>query len=463
MVDPLLLAELGPSVVRVTRRLVRFRGDGSGLERLSWGQQDLLDAMRRQESWIPLGAVVPLPAGTTVDSVAADLAFLVSRNQTLRTTLRFDPDGDRQVVAEAGEVPLDIVDAADDADLGSLAWEVAGRYQEIDYDYVSEWPVRAAVIRHQGVPTHLAMVACHLVTDGHGAYRMWQDLADRDPATGQARTPAARMQPMEQARWQHSEVGQRHSRAALRHWERLLWTVPARRFPAPVDRGHPRYWQGRFRSPALQLGVRSIVARTQVDTAPVLLGLYAVAMARLVGVNPVVVRTIVSNRFRPGFEAVVAPINQAGLCVLDVAGVTVDQVVAAAQRIAFVAYKYAYYDPRQLAELIARIGRERGEEIDLACYFNDRRFGRPDGMTGPPPSPDQLEAAVPLSTFEWERKEDEPFERLFLHINHSPDEADFTICADTHHLSPEHMQACVREMEAVAVAAAFDPAVKARP
>jgi hypothetical protein len=463
MVDPLVLAELRPSVVNVTRRLIPFRGEGSGVAPLSWGQRDLLDAMRRQESWIPLGVVVPLATGTTVDDVAADLAYLMSRNQTLRTRLRFDTGGVKQVVSEAGEIALDVVDAADDADLPVLGDEISGRYQEIDYDYASEWPVRTAVIRHQGVLTHLVIVACHLITDGFGAHQMWTDLAERDPATGQPRAPMAPMQPLAQARWQRSEAGRRHSEATLRHWERLLWTVPARRFPDPVDRGSPRHWQGIFRSRALQLGVRSIVARTQVDSAAVLLALYAVALVRLIGVNPVVVRMLVGNRFRPGLERVVAPITLPGLCVLDVAGRTVDQAVMAARRAAFVACKYAYYDPARLSELIDEVSRERGEQIDLNCYFNDRRIGLPDGMEGPAPTPDELDAALPLSSFEWERKEDSPFERLFLHIDHSLDSAHFVICADTHYVSPADMQACVREMETVAVAAAFDPAVKALP
>lgn len=456
-----VLSKLGPPVTAVTRRLVPFAGEGAGVERLSWGQQDLWEAMQRQQSWLPLGAVVPLPPGMTVEAAAADLRFLVSRNQTMRTRLRLGVDPPEQVVSGTGEAALDIVDVAGTGDPAAVAEDVSDRYQEHDYDFATEWPVRMAVIRHKGALTHRVTVVCHLVTDGHGARLMWADLASRDPDTGEASTPPARMQPMEQARWQRTAAGERHCQAALRHWERLLRTVPARRFPDPVDRGSPRHWQGRFRSPALQLAVRAIAARTEVDSAPVLLALFAVAVGRLTGICPVVVRVLVGNRFRPGLERAVSPITEPGLCVLDLAGLTVDEAVRAARRTAFVAYKYAYYDMRRMEELIARVGRERREELDLGCYFNDRRFGRPDGMLGQPPAPEQLRAAVPRSSFEWERKEHVPFERLFLHVNYAPDEADFTICADTHYLSPADMQACVREMESTAVAAAFDPTAPA--
>jgi hypothetical protein len=453
-----MLSELGPPVTAVTRQLVPFVGEGCGVERLSWGQQDLFDAMQRQQSWLPLGAVMPLAPGTTLDGAEADLRFLVSRNQTMRTRLRFGADGERQVVSGTGEFALDVVDVLDCGDPAVVADDVATAYQESDYDFTTEWPVRMAVVRHKGVLTHRVTVVCHLVTDGHGARLMWADLASRDPVTGEASTPPAPMQPMEQARWQRTEAGERHCQAALRHWDRLLRTVPARRFPDQVDRGSPRHWQGRFRSPALQLAIRSITARTEVDSASVLLALYAIAVGRLTGINPVVARVLVGNRFRPGLDRAVSPITQPGLCVLDLAGITIDEAARLARRTAFVAYKYAYYDMRRMEELIARVGRERGEQIDLTCYLNDRRFGRTDGMLGPPPAPEQLRAAVPRSTFEWERKEDEPFERLFLHVNYAPDEADFTICADTHYLSPAEMQACVRKMESAAVAAALDPA-----
>lgn len=453
------LSDLGPPVTAVTRRLVPFAGEGAGVAELSWGQQDLWNAMRRQQTWLPIGAVEPLPGGQTVEQAAADLRFLVSRNQTMRTRLRFDPDGVKQVVSNAGAVPLDIVDVADPDDPAAAAVDVSTRYHESDFDFTTEWPVRMAVIRHKGVLTHRVTVLCHLVADGHGARLMWADLAARDARTGQASTPPAPMQPMEQVQWQRTDAGQRQCQAALRRWERVLRTVPVRRFPDPVDRGDPRHWQGRFRSPALQLAIRAITARTGVGSAPVLLGLFAMVVWRLIGINPVVVQVLVSNRFRPGLDRAVCPVMQPSLCVLDVAGASVDQAVRVARRAAFVAYKYAYFDPHRMAELVARVGRERGAEIDLGCWFNDRRFGRPDGMLGPPPTPEQLRAALPRSTFHWERKENEPFERLFLHVFYAPDEVELMICADTHYLSPAGMQACVRQMEAIAVASALEPDV----
>jgi hypothetical protein len=45
---------------------VGFAGDGAGVGALSWGQQDIWQAMVRQKSWLPNGAWGPLAPGTTV-------------------------------------------------------------------------------------------------------------------------------------------------------------------------------------------------------------------------------------------------------------------------------------------------------------------------------------------------------------------------------------------------------------
>ncbi|HKT04659.1 MAG TPA: hypothetical protein VJT31_34515, partial [Rugosimonospora sp.] len=205
-------------------------------------------------------------------------------------------------------------------------------------------------------------------------------------------------------------------------------------------------WEAEFRSPALHLAARALAARTTVDDSPLMLALFALALTRITGINPVVVQVVVSNRFRPGLAETVSPVNQTGLCVLDIADLSVVDAIRHTAKRALVAYKYAYYDPVRLDELVARHGRERGEDLDIACYFNDRRaFGaRPE-----PPDRD----SVAGSEFRWNRRQDDPWERLFLHVENVPGTAALTLCADTHYLSPHHMEALVRGMEAVAVEA----------
>ena len=86
---------------------VTFQGDGSGVERLSWGQWELWEGLDRLGTWMPIGTARPLPPGTTVDTVVDRLRFLMSQYQTMRTRLRFDPDGPKQVVYGSGEITLE--------------------------------------------------------------------------------------------------------------------------------------------------------------------------------------------------------------------------------------------------------------------------------------------------------------------------------------------------------------------
>jgi hypothetical protein len=435
-----------------------FDLDDAGEEELTWGQADLWLAMRRMRTWLPIGGVSVLPAGATVDRIVDNLRFLVGRHQSLRTRLRLPPGQPaRQVVTGSGAIPVEVLETATGEDPAKLAEQVEQRFRETGYDFTADWPIRTAVIRHHGVPTHHVFIMCHLVTDVSGMVTMRTDVAARDPVTGRATTPAAQ-QPLELARWQRSPAGQRLSEAALRRWEEWLRTVPPSRFGDSPDPRRPRYWQVGFRSPALRLAVRALAARTGVDAGTVLLALFAVAVARTSGVNPAVTRVLVNNRFRPSLTNVVAPISHGGLLVVDVANTTVDEVLARTRRWAMSTYKYAYYDPYRMQELVDRVGLERGQPVDIGCFFNDRRVAREEPADGPIPARADVLAALPHSTYRCELQQDEPLERLFVHVNDAPDAVDLTVLTDTHYIAPADLQALICGMEELAVTAAFDPA-----
>src|SRR5512142_2080183 len=101
---------------------VPFSGTGAGTGPLSWGQIESWNAIRTLGHWMPIGGVEPVPPGTTVAGVAADVEFMMSRNATLRTRLRLAPgDEPLQEVFAAGETVLEVYDAtaADAADVAA--------------------------------------------------------------------------------------------------------------------------------------------------------------------------------------------------------------------------------------------------------------------------------------------------------------------------------------------------------
>jgi len=218
------------------------------------------------------------------------------------------------------------------------------------------------------------VVYLHLALDAHGMAALMADLAN----LGVVGAPVAGVQPLELARRQQTPAAQRQCDASMRHLERVLRTVPPHRFPSCPGDTEPSYRQLGYLSPATWLAARAVAARERLDTSPVVLAAYAVALARWTGISPVVVMVAVSNRFRPGLAQAVTPLAQVSPCVLDVAEVTLAEAVTRARQATIGAYKHAYYDPARRVELLAVVARERGVEVDLSCFFNDRRGrGRP--------------------------------------------------------------------------------------
>jgi hypothetical protein len=435
--------------------MVPFHGDGAGIAELSWGQREIWTAMRTQQSWIPIGGAGPVPPEQDVNYFVAALGFMVSRHQSLRTRLRFEPDGTvRQVVADRGEIPLHVVDVPDGDDPALAAEQLRHDFHENDFDYEREWPVRIAVVRQHGVATHLVALYSHFAVDGAGVRALIADAAH----LGTDAPPVTSLPPLAQAAWQESPAGQRLNRATQRHWRRQLARVSARRFADTDDEREPRHWQAWFHSPAAHLGMRSVMARTGSETSPVVLAAVAVGLARVTGHNPAALQVVVHNRFRPGLADTVSQIAQTGLCVIDVADITFDEAVERARQSTTSTYLNAYYDPDEMTELIAELGRERGEEFDLGCFFNDRRAQDNRESTDPLPTPEQIAAARAETTVRWGPHSDKPFERFFVHIQDTPDTLEVLAQSDTRYLPPDDLRAFLDVFESVLVGAAFDPA-----
>jgi len=436
--------------------LVPFDGERSGAGELTWGQLDIWAAMQRQQSSLGVGGAFPLPPGTTVADVAADLRFLMSRHESLRTRLRFAADGHpQQVVAKSGVAHLAVIDPGD-ADPAQVAASVHARYEDENFDHVRDWPIRWAVIAKNGFATHLVTIICHLAIDAMGAMALLDDLASRDPATGEAQRPVTELQPLDLAEMQRSPAVLRQNSAALRYWERTLWSVPARRFADSTDKRSPRYWQATYNSTASYLAMQFLTDRTGMSTSTVLLAAFAVVLTRITGSNPAVIQVVVDNRFRRSLANVVSPLCTSVPCVIDVADCTLEEAVARAGRASFNAYKMAYYNPLERAELEARISKERREVIDLSCFFNDRRIKslqEPDNEYLPAAA--DLRPALEHSTLTWGWRRDRPCDRCFFSVNNASEALCYELYADTHYLSPADIEACLRGLEAVIVEAAL--------
>jgi Condensation domain len=440
--------------------VVAFSGEGSGTADLSWGQQTVWRGIEARGTPIWLTGVEQFRDGTTMDDVAATMSFLMSRHQSLRTRLRRGDDGRmQQFLVSSGTAWLEIVDADDEADPYVFARELEATFDKADLDYAQGWPLRMAAVRHRGVPVYRVVAMCHTTSDGFGVLALLADLAARDPLTGAASGPVTAMQALEQARVQAGPTGQRQSRSAERHWERVLHAIPPRRFPESRDRRQPRWWEVTYDSPAAYLAMQAVAARTGVDTSPVLLAAFAVALARTTGVSLAVPRVQVNNRFRPRFADTVSPIAQTCPCVIDVAGISFDEAVTRAYRASMAAYKNAYFEPARIRALVAAAGHDRGEDIDVDLVYNDRRLDVPREAASSLPDPQELRAALPRTTLSWTDQSDEPTDSCHIHIRDSADSITVLVGFDTHYVSPADLEAVLRGVESALVEAAFDGSV----
>jgi len=448
--------------------LVSFAGEGSGAGDLTWGQQVVWRGIELSggEPNILTG-VTKLLDGTTEQDEADLLSYLMSRHQSLRTRLRRDDEGHvRQVLVDSGETYLEIADAPDDADPLVFARAVETEFEHAPHDCVKDWPVWMTLVRHRGVPAFRVMGMCHLTSDGFGVLTLINDMGGLDPASGVARQlapvsfkePVIGMQPLEEAQWQNGPAGLRRSGISERYWERLLRSIPPRRFPDSRDPSEPRGGFAIYDSPATYLAIQPIAARLQTDTSPVLLAATAVAMTRIGGTNPVVLRVYVSNRFRSRLADTVSPVAQTCPCVIDLAGVTFDEAVKRAMAASIAAFKHAYYKPARIREVLAAVSEERGEAIDLDCVYNDRRLIAPREADASLPEAADVRAALEHSTLRWENQSDTPADSFHIHIRDNAEPTvNVLVAADSHYVASADVEAFLRELEAVTVQAAFEP------
>ena len=440
--------------------LVPFEGEGAGTFELTWGQLEIWTAMCKQDSSLPMGGAMALWEGATLEQAATTLRYIMSRHQSLRTRLLFDPDSPdspRQTLHSTGEVPLQIVDIEADEDPQQVADELFERLAADKFDYADEWPIRMALVRKDGMATHAVAVYCHLAMDGQGLQALIADLSGLDLTATAAAPPSGALQPFDLARAQTEPDGVHQHEATVKRWRRQLAKVPARRFGLTDDERNPRHWQARYESPAAYLASQVICARTRADQTAVALAAITVELARITGQNPSVVQTVVHNRFRPGMADAVTPLAQTGLCVVDITDTTFDEIVARAWRSSIQAYMNSYYNPVLMDQMVAQLGRERGEEIDLACFFNDRRAQPTRTAEDPLPDAGQITEARNRSKLTWFPPTDVPAERFFITTEDLPDSLLLIMHTDTHCIPPGQIEQLLRGMEHMLVEAALDP------
>ncbi|GAA3463572.1 condensation domain-containing protein [Saccharothrix longispora] len=452
----------------VTRLPVRFSGPGAGTAPLTWGQKAILRDVRASGWTNNISGAHALPEGVTVEDLAGRLGRVMGKHPALRTRLGVDEEGDAcQVVAEAGEVDLEVVTFADELDRAEAVDH--GNRLWIDWlvEPITPWPLRMAVVRHRGVAVHLVLALDHLVADGTAALLVMADLGLGE-MVGHPVDPRA-MTTADLARHERTPRVRRIGDRAMRYWEAQLRPLPP---AAPGEPGHPgerparRCRTARFHSPAAHLAVLAIARRTRTDTSAVLLALIAIAIGAVTGADPVVANLVTGNRFRPGLADVIGSLSQNTVLTIGLDG-TVDEVVARTRRAATVAWLQAYYDPDQLDDLIARLDAERGRPARVAYRISDRRFSTRAATEAMAREARVTEEAVrarlPETFVKWDGHRYDVDEQLFVAVEDRAETVYLHLVYDSTAVTGERAEALLRSVEEVAVRAAFDPGAPTGP
>ncbi|MEU7874676.1 condensation domain-containing protein [Dactylosporangium sp. NPDC049140] len=457
---------------------VDFRGEGAGTAELTWGQMRVWRTSRQAGLTMNLVMTGPLPEGTSLAEMVAFLRFMVSRHPVLRSKLRFTdgPSGSRhpcQVIAESGTVPLQIADI-DDEDPAATGEALRERYELTWFDHENEFPVRMGIVRQSDALRAITLGFSHVMVDGAALAVLTRDTELLDRATGTGAPPFPGLDLLELARVQRGPAGRRQTDRCMRYWEAQLGKLTSWHNDKPADPSEPRFRELVLYSPAMEIGLRAIAARTKAHNTHALLAAYALAVARVMGRNPSVAQIVVGNRFRPGFADAVLQLSQSGVCVVDAAAATFDEVVARAATAVTAASFHAYYDPVRHDELLDDIAARASRPLDISWHFNDRRtpLAEQDGgaaSTGPDAEA-ALRDALPRTKLYWDRAQPAFNGSLFIQVDARPDvtlvdrlalvddrpAVWLELWTDTHRFALDQIEALAREMEAVVVEAAFD-------
>src|SRR5256714_38056 len=151
------------------RVLVGFAGSRAGTAPVSWGQTAIWRAIQHlvpddgamNMSWITALEEEGVSHDTPLERITSTVALVMGRHESLCTRFPLDPSGEpQQVLADAGTVPVEIVDAGDTPPAQAAA-ALRDRLANPAFDYGTEWPWRIGVGGTGDVVTHAVFAPCH--------------------------------------------------------------------------------------------------------------------------------------------------------------------------------------------------------------------------------------------------------------------------------------------------------------
>jgi acyl-CoA synthetase (AMP-forming)/AMP-acid ligase II len=434
---------------------VTFTGSRAGEAPLTWGQSAIWTAMARNKQTWNLSFELDLcDARTDVPAVTAALRRLLARHEALRTVIRGTGDHPRQVLLNAGSLPVDVLSCAD-GEVAELTQRVVQEQTDRAFLHATELPLRATLIVVADLVRTAVLTYSHMAADYAAIQLVHQDL--RSLLNSGAPAFEVGAQPLDIARDEHGPDAERVGARAARYWEKQLERLPTTMWTPVGPPREPRLQHAVLTSIALPAAARRIAARHRTTPSTVVLAASAMVTAVWNGHSVAALNLTSANRSRPRYRHAVANLVQLGLFVLDVPpGATLDEIMPAAAQASLRAHQYAYYDFTALSGVRERIDAERGAEVHpLACFnAEDRTFDEDFDQ-------EEVDLSQDGSTVTWRADVAQSRCHFCLRLGaRFGGSRGISLTADTSRLPPERIEAFLRELESLVLAGSTDAAVR---
>ncbi len=406
-------------------------------------------------------APIDVPDGTTREGVFHALSQIVTRQESLRTLFHRDASGAVvQTVCPEGEVVVEMceIDTAEDVDTEALVERAISDAIKRGFDHAVEWPVRALLLEVDGKPRRMGLVISQMAADYQGQQVLAREL--RAMMSGRP-MPAPAIQPIELAAREREPSGQRRLERSIEHWRRQLERMPVTLLPGdPGEPETPRYTAVWLRSRAAALAADALSVRYGGSSSAVLLAAMALLLGRAARTSHATVLLIAGNRTDPDLREHVGPLVQEVPATVDLTGPTFGDVIHSAWSASLTAYRNAQCDREASDGLRAKIGVERGCELDLSYYLNDTR---PRSASRAAVAPGDIRAALPETRLGSDPGVERDNLTFFLRLRSTAGALELHLRSDSRMLPRDRARRFLRDLEALLVVAAEKEAADSLP
>jgi hypothetical protein len=448
-----------PSLIPAGQLQVKFTGERGGEGPLTWGQSNTLRwSSDKEQYYRMIEWIADLPAGTTLDDIAAAFSTLMARHESLRTMYPGER-GQIQRVAQSGELAIDLYEIdGEPGDCSMVATDLVRRLRAVEFDLSAELPLRVAVATTGGVARVVAIVYSHVAADfaSMAVVGAQFTVLAGDPTSREAGPPGH--QPLDQAAAERSERGRRRAQAAMRYWESQIWHKPQCLYAVPPDEldHHGGPLSGWLWSRAAAMALARIAARTGASRQMVVLAALCAVIARRTAQSRCVFLTRTSNRYERRLREYVGSLAHDTLVAVDTRVHGFDELVRQAGTGTLRAATNGLIGEADVLRAVAEIDHHRGVAYSRDCVFNDLSSADPARahLVTAPADPAGIEHALAQTTLRWVNWAEVPQLLLFNLVQVDGELILGALTASTRRMPRREIELLLRGTERLLVAAA---------